>query len=102
MSRDATEFARGLAEDGIDTRPPATLVRQRGNAEDHRSEPVVSTVAHLVHFYEDDEFLSVAVAKFLGDGIRAGDVLVVIATEPHRQAFRRQLESLGFDADRVC
>jgi hypothetical protein len=57
---------------------------------------------HLVQFYEDDELHSVAVAKFLGGGIPAGDSLVVIATGAHWQDFRRRLESLGFDVAGVC
>jgi KaiC/GvpD/RAD55 family RecA-like ATPase len=50
-----------------------------------------------VQFYEGDEILAASVGKFLGEGRRAGDVLTVIATERHRQAFQQQLESEGSD-----
>ena len=42
-----------------------------------------------------------AVAQFLGEG-PVDDSLVVIATETHRHAFRRHLESMGFDVGRAC
>lgn len=80
----------------------ATSERGRDNAEFHSTDVPVAGVEHRVQFYEDDEFLSAAVAKFLGEGITLGDSLVVIATEAHRHAFRRQLESLGFDVGRAC
>ena len=53
--------------------------------------------AHLVQFYEGHEALAAAVAKFLGEGMGAGDLLTVIATDEHRRAFQRELESRGFD-----
>ncbi len=91
----------GIANaDGVEStlRPAATRDQGRGNGGSHPTD----VAEHLVQFYEDDEFLSVAVAKFLGEGISVGDSLVVIATETHRQAFRRQLESMGFDVGRAC
>lgn len=57
---------------------------------------------HIVQFYEDEDFLCEVVARFLGTGLVAGESLVVIATEPHRQAFCRGLESKGFDVERAC
>ena len=57
---------------------------------------------HLVEFYEDEEKLAQSVARFLGEGLRNGDALVLIATEPHRQAFARALGMLGFDAGQAC
>jgi len=56
---------------------------------------------HFVQFYEDDSDLSRVVAIFLGDGIRAGDSLVVIATQAHERLFRQQLASLGLDPAQV-
>jgi signal transduction histidine kinase len=50
---------------------------------------------HVVHFYEDEESLFDRVSQFLGAGLRAGDPLLVIATEGHRTAFRRRLERFG-------
>ncbi len=48
--------------------------------------------SHTVQFYENEEFLSSAVAGFLAAGIEAGEPIVVIATEPHRDAFVAELE----------
>lgn len=91
-------FERNLDEDGGGARSQEIVARFRA-ADAHDLE---SSASHLVQFYEDDEYLSESVAKFLGDGITAGDSLLVIATESHREAFRQQLESKGFDIARAC
>jgi KaiC/GvpD/RAD55 family RecA-like ATPase len=70
--------------------------RRRG----HLSRPVEPN--HIVQFYEDEGFLYDAVARFLGAGLNAGEPLVVIATEPHRQGFSQRLKSNGFDVEGVC
>jgi PAS domain S-box-containing protein len=57
---------------------------------------------HAVQFYEEVGFLSDAVARFLGDGLSAGEPLVVIATEMHRQLFVQRLKSSGFDVEGAC
>src|SRR3954465_12854330 len=56
-------------------------------------------VAHLVQFYEGEEILTTSVGRFLRDGMAAGDLLTVIATEPHTAAFRRQLETDWIDVE---
>jgi signal transduction histidine kinase len=43
--------------------------------------------SHAVQFYETDEFLVQTVGRFLTAGLAAGDRLVVIATQAHREAF---------------
>ena len=43
--------------------------------------------AHAVQFYDEDGFLTQAVAQYLSAGLRAGDRVIVIATEAHRNAF---------------
>lgn len=53
---------------------------------------------HLVHFYEDEELLFDAVARFLGAGLQAGDHLIVIATPEHRKVFVQRLKNLGVDS----
>ncbi|HMJ15269.1 MAG TPA: ATP-binding protein [Polyangiaceae bacterium] len=60
------------------------------------------TVTHIVQFYEHDEFLAATVAHYIGSGFLAGEVVVVIATEAHRERFRRALQSSVFDVDRAC
>jgi len=51
--------------------------------------------SHTVQFYDDDQFLFDAVGRFLVAGLRAGDRLVVIATEAHLAGFASQLEPHG-------
>lgn len=53
--------------------------------------------SHAVQFYETDAFLLETVARFLDAGLQAGDRLVVIATEEHREGFARRLDALGVD-----
>jgi hypothetical protein len=49
---------------------------------------------HDVQFYESESFLVSCVAEFLGNGIRHGQPMVVIATESHRRAFENRLREL--------
>ncbi len=60
-------------------------------------DPATSTTNHLVQFYEDDEFLAAAVAKFFAEGVSTDDLFLVVATEAHRQAIQRRLGDAGFD-----
>jgi MEDS: MEthanogen/methylotroph, DcmR Sensory domain len=48
---------------------------------------------HLVQFYEDDAELIAAVGPYLVEAVRADEVAVVIATEPHRRAFDHELDA---------
>ncbi len=51
---------------------------------------------HIVQLYGgDDRLLTRNVARFLTEGVRRGDGLVVIATGPHAEAIVRQLEEAG-------
>jgi len=56
---------------------------------------------HDVQFYETDDYLINSVVGFLGDGIRAGQPIIVIATEPHRRALVETLRSRGLDPDKL-
>jgi signal transduction histidine kinase/ActR/RegA family two-component response regulator len=58
--------------------------------------------SHVVQFYESEEFLGKTVTEFLGAGLGGGEMVIVIATEPHRRAFCLGLRANGFDVDRVC
>ena len=60
--------------------------------------PVWAT-GHDVQFYDGEEFLYETVANFLTDGLRAGQPLVVIATQAHRQGFLDQLRPIYHDID---
>jgi CheY-like chemotaxis protein len=57
---------------------------------------------HVVLFYESDDYLSNAVARFLADGMAAGQPAIAVATAPHREAFQARLREQGFDVDRLC
>jgi len=52
-----------------------------------------------VQFYQGEDFLVREVTKFLSEGIRAGQPLIIVATESHRKQFAGELRRLGFDAD---
>lgn len=54
---------------------------------------------HDVQFYDGEEFLAREVAKFLAEGIRAGQPLIIVASEAHRRQFASRLRELGVDAD---
>ena len=56
---------------------------------------------HDVQFYRTDDYLTSAVVDFLGEGIRAGQPVIVIATEPHRRAFADRLRAKSLDPDEV-
>ena len=52
---------------------------------------------HVVQFYEHDENLALAVSSFLGAGLVAGEVALVVATPAHRDAFEAVLAAAGVD-----
>jgi anti-sigma regulatory factor (Ser/Thr protein kinase) len=52
---------------------------------------------HVVHFYEQDPELVDAVAGYIAAGVAADEVVIVIATEAHRDAFALALELAGVD-----
>jgi signal transduction histidine kinase len=54
---------------------------------------------HFVQFYESDAVLLDAVAAFNGDGLRAGEAGIVIATPSHCHGIEERLRSRGFDVD---
>lgn len=53
---------------------------------------------HAVQFYPADGELAGVVSRYLAEGIRSGDGVVVVATEPHRDAFVTGLGEAGIDA----
>ena len=56
---------------------------------------------HAVQFYNDSHRLCVSIADFLGDGVAAGQPLVVIATPEHRDGILAELKRRHFDVDRL-
>jgi len=53
--------------------------------------------AHIVQFYECDDFMVTEVGRFIGTAIGAGDSGIVIATKPHRDGIAQQLASHGLN-----
>ncbi len=53
--------------------------------------------AHLVEFYETEEFLVETVSGFVGPALHDGDAAIVVATAAHRAAFDDALRSSGVD-----
>ena len=53
--------------------------------------------SHFVQFYEEEETLFEMVSEFFVPGLRAGDRLLVIATQAHRDGFMRRLGASGSD-----
>jgi PAS domain S-box-containing protein len=53
--------------------------------------------AHLVQFYEHEDFLLDEVTRFVGAGLGAGDAVVVIATKPHLDGLTKCLKARGVD-----
>jgi hypothetical protein len=54
---------------------------------------------HLVQIYEHEASFLAALQGFVVEGVRAGDGVVVIATEPHRRALDERLAVVGCDVD---
>lgn len=52
---------------------------------------------HVVQFYAHDAALARTVGEYLAAGLRAGEVVLVIATEPHRAALEAELGRRGVD-----
>lgn len=57
----------------------------------------MSACEHFVHLYEDDESLLRLLERFVGDGLRAGEAAVVIATPEHLAYLERRLTAEGLD-----
>jgi signal transduction histidine kinase len=53
----------------------------------------VSPHDHTVQFYESEQYLSEAVTRFLADGLRKGNGVVVIATPEHHKIFAERLQA---------
>ena len=59
--------------------------------------PPDRAASHAAQFYESEEFLGEVLADFTSDGLRAGEAVIVVATEAHRQTLRLLLGGRGFD-----
>jgi PAS domain S-box-containing protein len=57
---------------------------------------------HFVHFYENEEFLLDALSGYIGPGLVAGEVCIVIATELHRNGLEARLQRSGIDLPSIA
>ncbi|CAN5205080.1 hypothetical protein BH11PAT1_BH11PAT1_4750 [soil metagenome] len=57
----------------------------------------MSSTAHFVQFYETDKFLLDSLAGFIGEGLRKGEIGIIIATKAHRESLDVRLKSQGLD-----
>ena len=73
--------------------------RRRPNAWQTGGVTLLSGVdtGHVVHFYDHEESLSLAVADFLGLALAEGGSVLVVATPAHSYAISRVLEGSGID-----
>ena len=56
---------------------------------------------HCLQLYESDAFLAKTVSHFIAKGLQAGEGVVVIATEAHREVLERQLMKDGVEFDQA-
>jgi PAS domain S-box-containing protein len=55
---------------------------------------------HLVQFYDADQAAwAKSVGRYLSDGLKRGEAVLVIATPEHKKAIARELNALGCDPD---
>ena len=54
---------------------------------------------HELQLYPNDASFLEGFAKFIAGGLNAGNAVIVIATETHRQGLFQKLETQGFDLD---
>ncbi|MEP6591455.1 MAG: MEDS domain-containing protein [Gemmatimonadota bacterium] len=60
-----------------------------------------SDSCHMVQLFDNDTSLSEVVSQYLGAGLAAGEMVILIATAAHRSAIRRQLTDRAFDLERA-
>jgi DNA-binding NarL/FixJ family response regulator len=56
---------------------------------------------HELQMYSGDASFLDGFASFIAGGLNAGNAVVVIATEPHRQGLFQKLQAQGFDLDAI-
>ena len=58
----------------------------------------MSGAEHFVQFYETDGFLLDSLSGFIGAGLSAGEAVIVVATQAHREGLEERLRANGLDA----
>ncbi|HEX6796228.1 MAG TPA: PAS domain S-box protein [Ktedonobacterales bacterium] len=97
MAANSSEIgAQTSVEHAVGHATGMTPLRKSGKvSRPHRAAPGV--FAHVVHFYEHDEFLVDSIAGFIGGGLGAGASCIVIATSKHLAALEDRLHAHGLD-----
>ncbi|WP_394825357.1 ATP-binding protein [Pendulispora albinea] len=87
----------------LSDRPPPLIEDMALGAVDGRVQFLgrPSASHHIVQFYERDEFLCTTLAHFLGAGLAAGECLIAVVTDEHREFLQRELQANGFDVARI-
>jgi len=82
-----------------DSQTPSVLSRKEPLASPASTPPrtTQSPHRHAVEFYSDDTFFLDGVTLFLGNALKAGSAVIVVATESHRERFLPRLQGHGLD-----
>ena len=82
-----------------DSQTPSVLSRKEPLASPASTPPrtTQSPHRHAVQFYSDDTFFLDGVTLFLGNALKAGSAVIVVATESHRERLLPRLQGLGLD-----
>src|SRR6187401_469222 len=51
----------------------------------------IAPCEHVVQIYDNDEIFLDTLAGFAGGGLKSGDIVIIIATEEHKQALNQRL-----------
>lgn len=58
--------------------------------------------AHLVQFYDEEQFLCEAVCAYVSEGFATGEPVIIIATAAHQKAFSEALRGSAIDVEQAC
>lgn len=64
--------------------------------------PSLDQRAHVVQFYERDEFLLEELTRFVGAGLGEGEAVIIIATKAHLDGLEKGLQARGVDTAVAC
>ena len=56
---------------------------------------------HIAQLYSEEKILTEALGMFVGYGLRSGEAVILMMTEPHRSALMQRLETDAFDLERL-
>lgn len=59
----------------------------------------IGALEHVVQFYDSDDYLTTTIGDWVGEGIRAGETAVIVATPAHRAGIQERLRAIGVNVD---